>query len=56
MKVHFERRYFRNDDEWDYFLSQLNIAMERSDDDVEFVDLDVVDFTAMGIDGEELTI
>lgn len=55
MKVTFAERYFKNNDEWDYFLGQLFIPKEKRDD-IDEVELDVEDFTATDYDGNEMTL
>jgi len=55
MKVTFEERYFKNKDEWDYFLSQLFIP-EKKRLEVDEIVLDVVDFEGTDIDGNKLII
>jgi len=55
MKIIFEARYFRNDDEWDYFLKQLQIPKEKRDDIIE-VELDVFNAEATTISGDKITL
>jgi len=55
MKVTMEERYFKDRDEWDYFLSQLNIP-EKKRYAVDEITLDVVDFQAIDIDSNPLTL
>lgn len=55
MDVTFEERYFKNNDEWTYFLGQLHIPEEKWLD-IDEIKLDVADFTATDSDGNELTI
>lgn len=55
MRITFEERYFKNEDEWDYFLSQLDIPEEKRID-IDEIELDVSRFMikAIDIDGNKV--